>query len=393
MSRVDRPDSLRAIFAGNRALAGIFLATLLGLLSVGALLPVLPLYVTERLGYGDVTVGLVIGAYALTGIAFRPVAGWLADHSGRKLIVLVGSLTAAIAGAMLFLPLGLVGLIASRLLLGAGEGAVFTAGSAWVVDIAPASRRARVIGIYGLAVWTGLTLGPAIGDALFRGFGYGTVWAFATVGPILGAFVASRLPDAYVPHRGSGPRRSLIAREALGPGSALALASCGYAAIASFIVLHLRAQGEEHGAIVFSTFAAALVITRLIAGGLPDRFGPRHVASIAALLEGLGLALIGFAESMPLDIVGAVIMGAAYSVLYPALSLIVVERVPPSRRGAALGTFTGAFDLGVGLGAPLVGFVVSLGDYSTGFFFAAILAVLPALAHGIALSRRRPGIS
>ena len=393
MTETRRADSLVSVFSEQKALVGIFIATLLGLLSVGSLLPVLPLYVTEELGFGDVTVGFVIGAYALTGIAFRPIAGWLADHSGRRLIVIVGSLAAATAGALLFLPIGLGGLIASRLLLGAGEGAVFTAGSAWVVDMAPIARRARVIGIYGLAVWTGLTIGPAIGDALFRASGYGLVWGFAAAGPILGAIVASRLPDRYVPHRGSGPKQSLIAREALGPGAALALASCGYAAIASFIVLHLQSQGEGHGAIVFSTFAAALVITRLIAGGLPDRFGPRHVASIAAILEAVGLTLIGLAESMPVDIAGAVIMGTAYSVLYPSLSLIVVERVPPSRRGAALGTFTGAFDLGVGLGAPLVGFAVSLGDYSTGFFFAAILAVVPALAHWINLMRSRPGVS
>ena len=46
-------------------------------------------------------------------------------------------------------------------------------------------------------------------------------------------------------------------------------------------------------------------------------------------------------------------MGAAFSLLYPSLSLIVVERVSETQRGAALGTFTAFFDAGVGLGQAI----------------------------------------
>ena len=371
----------------------IFITTLCGLLSIGALLPVLPIYVTEELGLGNVSVGFVIGAYALTGIAFRPIAGWLADHRGRRLVVVIGSLTTAVAGAFLFLPLGFASLVASRLLLGAGEGAVFTAGSAWVVDLAPPARRARLVGLYGLSVWTGLSIGPLIGETHFQVGGFNLVWAFAIAGPRVAAGFASRIPDPFEPKHVEGQRRKLIAREALGPGAAMALASVGYAAIASFIVLHLREQGVGHGALVFSTFAAALVITRVIAGGLPDRLGPRHVAAFAAVLEAVGLALIALGGGLATDVAGAVIMGTAYSVLYPSLSLIVIERVPPSRRGAALGTFTGAFDFGVGIGAPLVGGVSALTNYSGGFLFAAILALLPAFAYLFAIARHRPGVA
>lgn len=393
MNRANEAHRLENVGRERAAMREIFITTLCGLLSIGALLPVLPIYVTEELGLGNVSVGFVIGAYALTGIAFRPIAGWLADHRGRRLVVIIGSLTTAVAGTFLFLPLGFASLVASRLLLGAGEGAVFTAGSAWVVDLAPPARRARLVGLYGLSVWTGLSIGPLIGQTLFQVGGFNLVWAFAIAGPLFAAFFASRIPDPFEPKHVEGQRRKLIAREALGPGVAMALASVGYAAIASFIVLHLRAQGVGHGALVFSTFAAALVITRVIAGGLPDKIGPRHVAAVAAVLEAAGLALIAVGGGLATDVAGAVIMGAAYSVLYPSLSLIVIERVPPSRRGAALGTFTGAFDFGVGIGAPLVGAVSALTDYSGGFLFAAILALLPAFAYLFAIARHRPGVA
>jgi hypothetical protein len=60
----------------HAAFAGIFAVTLLGLLSIGATLPVLPRYVKGPIGAGDVAVGVVTGAFAITGLACRPLAGW-----------------------------------------------------------------------------------------------------------------------------------------------------------------------------------------------------------------------------------------------------------------------------------------------------------------------------
>ena len=68
-------------------------------------------------------------------------------------------------------------------------------------------------------------------------------------------------------------------------------------------------------------------------------------------------------------------MGAAFSLLYPSLSLIVVDRVPETRRGAALGTFTAFFDAGVGFGAPLAGIAAALTSYEGAFLLAAAIAL------------------
>ena len=148
--------------------------------------------------------------------------------------------------------------------------------------------------------------------------------------------------------------------------------------MAAFVVLHMQEEGVSGGAWAFTAFAVSLVVSRLVAGGLPDRIEPRKVALVAALFEAVGLAIIGVAGTLPVALAGAIVMGWAFSVLYPSLSLIVLDRVPESRRGAAFGTFTATFDLGVALGAPLVGVAVSLGDYETGFLFAALLALAVA---------------
>ncbi|HEV2728189.1 MAG TPA: MFS transporter [Solirubrobacterales bacterium] len=366
--------------------AGIFAVTFCGLIGVGSVLPVLPRYIHGPLDSGDVAVGVVVGAYAVTGLLLRPVAGRLADTRGRKPTVLLGAALVALSG-LLYLPsLGIAGLIVARLLLGAGEGAVYTAGSAWIVDLAPEERRGRVLGLYGLAVWGGLSVGPLFGELLLDAGGYTAVWIFAAVMPVLGALIALGARDPFVPVKHAEPH-PLIAPEAVGPGFAIALASTGYAALATFIVLHLEARGIDEGATVFAAFAAMLVLTRLGFGHLPDQVGAAPVAIVATLGEAVGLALIAFAHSLPLALLGGLVMGAAFSLLNPALMLIALGRVSAQARGAAMGTYTAFFDAGVGVGAPLAGLVAALAGYEAAFLFAAAVCVASAL---MVLTQRRP---
>ena len=370
------------------AFAGIFIVTNLGLLAVGATLAVLPHYVKDNLNGSDLEVGIVSGAFALTGIICRPIAGNLADTRGRKPTVIGGTLLAAIAGALYFVPAGIPGLIVARFFLGAGEGTVFTAGSAWNIDMAPEEHRGRMIGLYGLAIWTGLTLGPPIGVLLQDAGGFHLVWAFAAGAPLLGAVIAARLPEQYEASEESG-RGPFISREALGPGVTFALSVFGFAAVSAFIVLSLDERGIGHGPAVFSVFAATVVATRLLAGGLPDRIGAARCAVGAALIETLGLVLLGAADDLPVVIAGAIGMGAAFSLLFPSLSLVAVNRVGPTRRGKAMGTFTAAFDAGMLVGSPLVGAAAAIAGYSAAFYVAAIAALACAVLSA-AMAREAP---
>jgi MFS family permease len=354
--------------------AALFAATFCGLVAVGAVLPVLPRYVHGPIGGGDVAVGVVIGCYAISGLLMRPVAGRLADRWGRRPTAVLGCLLLACGGALIFPHLGLGGLILARLVLGVGEGFLYTSTSAWIVDMAPAARRGRILGLFGLAVWGGLAVGPLLGQLLLDGSGYTAVWTLATVLPAVGAAIAACTTDPFEPQTHAEPH-PLIAPEAVRPGLAVAFASVGYATIASFIVLMLEGRDIGHGATVFAAFAAMIVIARLIAGGLPDRVGPAPVAIGAALVEAAGLLAVAVAGSLPVALAGAMAMGAAFSLLNPSLMLIAVGRVPEAARGATMGTYTAFFDAGIGLGAPLAGLAAALTSYEGAFVLAALIAL------------------
>lgn len=382
MTRVPGAERFSRHMTPERAaFAGIFIVTALGMLSIGATLPVLPRYVTGPLGSGDVAVGIVTGAFAVTGLACRPIAGRFADARGRRPAVLVGAALSTIAAALYFVPAGVPILVVARLFLGAGEGLIYTAGAAWVVDLAPPERRGQIIGWYGLAIWGGLSVGPAIGELILQAWGFNAVWAFALAAPLAGALIALRIPEAFRPRAEHTARGPLIAREALRPGLAFSCGTVGFAAISGFIVLMLEAREVENATFVFVAFAATVVGVRLLGGNLPDRFGGARCAAIAGLVEAAGLATIAVAQSLPVAVLGAFAMGGAFAMLLPSLALLALEDVPIERRGATMGTLTAFFDLGVGVGAPLAGTVAAYAGYGAAFWLAAIFALgLTALA-------------
>ncbi len=369
--------------AGARAVLAVFGVALSCFVAFGAVLPILPRYVHGPLGSGDVAVGIVVGAFAITAIVARPWAGRETDRRGRRDVLAGGAAVAGLGGALLFLPLDVPGLVFARLVVGIGEGIVFTAASAWVVDLAPPDRRGRLIGLFGLSVWGGMSAGPVIGEALHSVGGYDAVWAFAVLAPLTGAALALSRPrdaPAAAPQpapdepAARGRADALLAREAVGPGIALALVNAGYATMAGFVVLHLEEQNTGHGVLAFTAFATSVVATRLLLGSIPDIIGPRRAAVIATIAEGVGLAIVGLAGVWPVAVAGALIMGFGFSMLYPALALFVVDRVDERRRGSALGTFTAFFDIGFGLGGPIAGAVAALGGYPLAFWVAAGLA-------------------
>src|SRR4051794_21194441 len=93
-------------------------------LALGVVLPALPAYVTGALHAGGPAVGLVVGAPALSAVITRPAGGRLADRLGPRGVVMAGAVTMAGAAALALGQPGLPRLVAARLAVGAGEGAM-----------------------------------------------------------------------------------------------------------------------------------------------------------------------------------------------------------------------------------------------------------------------------
>ena len=404
--------------AGILAIASIPLAVLFSFMAIGSVLPVLPLYVKGPVGAGDVAVGVVVGAFAVTAAIGRPLGGRLADATSRRRVLIIGLLGASAGGAMLFLPLGVPGLVLARLVLGFGDGWIFTSGVSWVVDLTPEERRGQVIGIFGISVWGGISLGTVIGQLIYSAAGFDWVWAFATVAPLVGLLIALRIPSTV--HRSTAPstpeevasaelgaplpdssgpaaapaaeRRAWLPSSAIRPGVALLFANIGFGTLAGFIVLLLDGEGIGHGAAAFTVFTATVVAARLLFGWLPDRWGARRSALAGGVSQAAGIATIGLAGSLPVVMAGAALAGMGIALIFPSLALLVVNATDPAARATAMGWFTSFFDIGVAVGAPFAGLIASTGgggNYQAAFFAAAMVCLAGAFI-GFLGTRNQP---
>lgn len=358
-----------------RILAAIFLYYT----AMGAVIPVLQRYIPGPLGAGTVAVSIIIGfAGGVTALLVRPFAGYYAEVRGSRSIVLLGAALGTLAGLLYLVPAGLAGLFAARLLLGAGEGLLFTAGLVWVVRIAPPDRRGQLIGFPGLAIWSGLTLGPIVGEAILNAWGYRVAWGFAALAPLVAGLLGAGVHDLK-PASAERRRVVVLPRAAIQPGIAMGLGAVGYAALGSFVVLFGKNRGIAHPVLVLSAEAGTYVLVRAFLGRLPDRFGPRRVALLSGVGEALGLLLIAGSHSLWQAVLGGLVMGAGFSLLYPSLALMVVRRSRPGEQGLAVGAYTSFWDAGLLVSGLTLGLVVSAAGYTTLFVVGAGCALAAAI--------------
>jgi MFS family permease len=347
----------------------LWLAVLLGYVALGSTIQAVPVVAQGRGLSGAAVGGLVTMAAAATAVS-RPIAGRVADRRGPRAVTVAGALLVAAGGWGHVVAPDVVGIAVARLVIGAGEGALFTGALSWVLERAPADRRGRLVGHFGLSMWGGLALGPPLAAGVVSVAGAASALTLAAVAGS-SSLVLCLLTGPRVVETGAVSGAPLLPATALGPGATLALASFGYGTLAAFVLLHIGAERLGGASIALATFAAAFLVVRLVGSRLVDDLGPMTVALGSIGLEALALAGIAFAPTTPFLLAALLALGGGVALVYPSVAVWLVERTPSHERGAALGAMTSCWDIGIAVAGPAGGLVVSGGSFAGAFVLAA----------------------
>ncbi|MDO9485999.1 MAG: MFS transporter [Actinomycetota bacterium] len=350
---------------------GVFLAN-------GIITPVLPVFVKDDLGGGDVAVGVVVAVQAISAIAIRP---WLTPKFNQWGVkpILIGSIVASgVSFALSGFAPNVFTLIILRLIFGAGMAALFIGALTAVTSLVSPVRSGEAISLFSVAPYLSMGIGPLIGQAVFQEFGYITTFVTAGVVAFTGVIPMlfykdvpiEALPDA------EGVTLKRFYKPAVWPGVVIALGIVGMLSFGAFMPLFaLEIPGLEIQ-FAFLILSVVVLLMRTLGSRLPDRMGPKKTGIFATTALIIGMA--GLATTMgPYWAYLAIVPFAIGQALqYPGLLSLTLDGISERDRPVAISTFTLFFDLSQGFGGLVVGVVAAVGGYRSVFAASAVAAFI-----------------
>ena len=377
-----------------RRVVWLTLALFLSFLCVAMSLPVTSVYVSTRLGFSNALAGLAVGVPFASTIVTRGMAGTMSDHRGGKYSMIRGLWVYSIAALVCLAaswpgfpaPAAYSILIVGRLLLGLGESLTMVGLLSWGFGIMGPQASGRVIAWVGMGMYGAFAVGSPVGLALFNRTGFAGVMGASALVPLIG--LAMTLPIAGVaPLVGGRPSFWSIIGRIWEPGLVVGLQGVGFAAIGAFMPLLFLHRGWPHAGLGLTCFGGAFVLMRILFGHLPDRVGGIPVALVSLAVEAVGQYLLWTASGPAVGLAGAFLSGLGCSLIFPAMGVEAVRRIPPHLRGTAIGGFAAFQDLAYGVTGPATGLLADRFGYGVVFLIGGLAATL-GFALVIAVARK-----
>jgi len=329
------------------------------------------------LGASEAEIGVIFGIAAVAALAIRPSVGLALDLYGRKPVINIGNVINT-SGILLYLTVTAIGpwIYVVRILHGIGLAILFSAFFTYGADVVPQSRRTQGFAVFGVSGLLPIAVAGVVGDLVLNVAGFTQLFLTAAVCAGMALVLALPLRERK-PQLAEGQERSgftsVIRMHSLVPVWVMA---AGFAFVLTAYFTFLRTFVDETGigsvGLFFAVYGAAAVFLRVFLGWLPDRVGPKRVfyPSMACLAG--GFVFLSIASGNLHIAFAGLLCGVGHGFGFPILSGIIVDRAPDEDRGSAITFFTALFDLGVLVGGPILGVIITGLGYSAMFKFAAV---------------------
>lgn len=353
------------------------------------LMPVLPFYLTEVFDANKTTIGAVLSCYTIAALCIRPFSGYLLDTFARKPLYLLAYFTfTAIFGG--YLVAGTLTLfILFRVVHGVSFGMVTVSGNTIVIDIMPSSRRGEGLGYYGLANNIAMSIGPMTGLFLHdAGVEYTFIFCCSLGSCLVGFLCAALVKTSYKPPVKREPISldRFILLKGIPAGLSLLLLSIPYGMTTNYVAMYAKQIGVQASTGFFFTFMAlGMAVSRLFSGRLVDRGMVTQVIEAGLYLVCFcffGLSACGWLADWSLQgttyflFTIALLLGVGFGTMFPAYNTLFVNLAPNNQRGTATSTYLTSWDVGIGAGMLLGGYIAEVATFRMAYLFGAVLTVV-----------------
>ena len=256
-------------------------------------------------------------------------------------------------------------------------GLTSVAGNTITIDVIPSERRGEGMGFYGLTINLAMSLAPLVAVAAYAHHGFSSIiWI------CLGISLAGILSVLFIQYPARKPVKRpafsldrFILLTALPAAASYILIAIPYGMLTSFVVLYGKEIGIAEPGYFFVFMAIGVGISRLISGRLVDHGKIHQVASSSIICLILSFALFATIHRPEVFYGVALFIGIGFGTGVPAFQCLFVNVAPHSLRGTATSTYLTSFDVGVGIGMLLAGFISAHISLSAAYLFGSLCCV------------------
>ncbi len=373
--------------------------------------PLLPIYLQEEFGASKDVIGVVLSGYTAVAMLTRATSGYVVDTFPRKQILVLGFvlLTAFYVGYIVAGSLLMFAIV--RTFHGFPFGIATVSNSTVAIDVLPSSRRAEGIGYYGLSNNVATAISPAVGlwvyeayhdfDVLFCAslfFGLLGVWCVATIKTKAklssseeGRVKSEELSPTSREKLGATNNSSLFTLHSSlfsfdrfflttgwSQGLTIVSFSFAYGVTSTYVAIYGREElGLTSGSgIFFAILASGLFMSRLVGSRTLKQGRILYNASIGTCISCVGYLLFALLHNVWGFYGCALLVGLGNGHLWPAFQNMFVNLAPANKRGTANASLLTSWDLGVGLGVLIGGYLAENYNYHAAFWCSWIIEVL-----------------
>lgn len=346
-------------------------------------------FAKERLALDKTQLGLVLLCLGVGAAVTMPLAGWVNQRHGSRVVVRISSALVCAAVPLLTLAPSPVLLGAAVAFFGAALGMLDVSMNAHAVDVERQHGQPLMSGFHALYSVGGL-VGPVAMSALLSA-GLPLIGSAAVITALLLAIVATQTRHLLAPGGDRTATRSMFTW----PSSTVVLLglSCLVLFLAEGAMLDWgavllnseRGVALDRAGLGYSAFSFAMVTGRLLGDRVTAELGPARIVRYGGLIAAAGFVLAGALPWATTSVAGFVLVGVGASNIVPVL-FSAAGRSPGTAPGVAIATVTTFGYTGMLSGPAAIGAVADA--LSLPLALGGVAALLVAVSAGASIVRR-----
>ncbi|HET9259494.1 MAG TPA: MFS transporter [Acidimicrobiia bacterium] len=362
----------------------IYTVTLTGILSNSLVTPAIP-NILDDFGMPADAAGLLVAVGSLAGIVMAPIAGFLADRHGRRIVLTTCLVVFGVFGGLAALAPTFELLLAARFLQGVGSAALVNLAVVLIGDNWTGATRTKLIGRNSAVLTIGLAAIPLLSGVLTDAFGWRVSFAVYTVALLTAAAAWLTLSD-------TGPVVRHSVREQFGDALRVFKDPVLMASIISGFLVFVAIFGlfltvlpvhldEVFGldaaqrGLVISLPAITASLASFNLGRIRLATSARSIVVFSALSLAVSYVTLGLTATLWVAVGAALLYGTSEGFFIPMLQDVNMEGAPDEHRGAVIAVWVGAARLGQTVGPVLAGLALGLVGTSATFMIGAVIPV------------------